>query len=152
MLRNLSSITTQRTTSKTLLRPKQNLGAKVISAFPAGSHLWSESQRCSSGSSSSRGFHSSAQSLLADFNDKPTTTTRISAEGSSKETATSASSSSSSSSLAKPRRKTQKEIDEELKQKMEGISGDGGASGVEYEDGQPTAMKRSVRNNMFRYI
>jgi hypothetical protein len=35
---------------------------------------------------------------------------------------------------------------------MEGIAGDGGASGVEYENGQPVAMKRSVRENMFRYI
>lgn len=35
---------------------------------------------------------------------------------------------------------------------MEGLSGDGGASGVEDEDGQPAAMKRSVKDNMFRYI
>ncbi|KAK7513529.1 uncharacterized protein IWZ02DRAFT_18907 [Phyllosticta citriasiana] len=47
---------------------------------------------------------------------------------------------------------TQTEKDEELKRKMAGIAGDGGEAGVEYEDGQPTAMKRSVRNNMFRYI
>jgi len=44
------------------------------------------------------------------------------------------------------------EMDEELRLKMEGIAGDGGASGVEYEDGKPVAMKRSVKNNMFRYI
>ncbi|EAQ84598.1 predicted protein [Chaetomium globosum CBS 148.51] len=50
------------------------------------------------------------------------------------------------------KKKTQKEMDEELKQKMEGISGDGGASGVVYEDGKPVAMRRSVRENMFRYI
>lgn len=50
------------------------------------------------------------------------------------------------------RSKTQAELDAELKMKMEGIAGDGGASGVEYEDGQPVAMKRSVKNNMFRYI
>ncbi|KAH6617353.1 hypothetical protein F5144DRAFT_391153, partial [Chaetomium tenue] len=50
------------------------------------------------------------------------------------------------------KKKTQKEMDEELKQKMEGISGDGGASGVVYEDGKPVAMKRLVRENMFRYI
>ncbi len=48
--------------------------------------------------------------------------------------------------------KTQRELDEELRQRMEGISGDGGASGVEYEDGKPASMKRSVRENMFRYI
>lgn len=35
---------------------------------------------------------------------------------------------------------------------MAGIAGDGGESGVEYEDGQPVSMKRSVKNNMFRYI
>lgn len=50
------------------------------------------------------------------------------------------------------REKTQKQRDEELRQKMEGIAGDGGASGVEYEDGKPVAMKRSVKQNMFRYI
>jgi hypothetical protein len=53
---------------------------------------------------------------------------------------------------SQPKRKTQKEIDEELRLKMERLSGDGGASGVEYEDGKPVAMKRSVKDNMFRYI
>ncbi|KAK4574526.1 hypothetical protein LTR86_001367 [Recurvomyces mirabilis] len=48
--------------------------------------------------------------------------------------------------------KTQAQLDEELKQKLAGISGDGGDAGVEYEDGQPVSMKRSVKNNMFRYI
>ena len=48
--------------------------------------------------------------------------------------------------------KTQAQLDEELRQKMSGISGDGGDAGVEYEDGQPVSMKRSVKNNMFRYI
>jgi hypothetical protein len=43
-------------------------------------------------------------------------------------------------------------LDEELKMKMEGLSGEGGESGVEYEDGKPAAMKRGVRENMFRYI
>ncbi|KAI1349803.1 hypothetical protein F5Y01DRAFT_316480 [Xylaria sp. FL0043] len=52
----------------------------------------------------------------------------------------------------KTKTKTMAELDEELKQKMSGIAGDGGESGVEYEDGQPVAMKRSVKNNMFRYI
>lgn len=42
--------------------------------------------------------------------------------------------------------------DEELRAKMSGLAGDGGDAGVEYEDGQPVSMKRSVRNNMFRYI
>jgi len=48
--------------------------------------------------------------------------------------------------------KTQAQLDEELREKMMGISGDGGSAGVEYENGEPVAMKRSVKNNMFRYI
>ena len=51
-----------------------------------------------------------------------------------------------------PRKKSIAQMDEELRQKMSGLSGDGGDAGVEYEDGQPVAMKRSVKNNMFRYI
>lgn len=38
------------------------------------------------------------------------------------------------------------ELDAEMRQKMSGLSGDGGEAGVEYEDGQPVAMKRSVKN------
>ena len=49
-------------------------------------------------------------------------------------------------------KKSQAELDKELKLKMDGISGEGGESGVEYEDGKPVAMKRGVRENMFRYI
>ncbi|TKA25254.1 hypothetical protein B0A50_05952 [Salinomyces thailandicus] len=49
-------------------------------------------------------------------------------------------------------KKTQLQQDEELMKKMQGLSGDGGEAGVEYEDGQPVSMKRSVKNNMFRYI
>lgn len=48
--------------------------------------------------------------------------------------------------------KTMAELDDELRQKLENVSGEGGASGLEYENGKPVAMKRSVRNNMFRYI
>ncbi|KAI0399966.1 hypothetical protein F4802DRAFT_602484 [Xylaria palmicola] len=48
--------------------------------------------------------------------------------------------------------RTMAQLDEELRQKMSGVAGDGGEAGVEYEDGQPVAMKRSVKNNMFRYI
>jgi hypothetical protein len=44
------------------------------------------------------------------------------------------------------------DLDEELRKRMDGLSGDGGEAGVEYEDGKPVAMKRSVKNNMFRYI
>ncbi|ORY64910.1 uncharacterized protein BCR38DRAFT_408670 [Pseudomassariella vexata] len=50
------------------------------------------------------------------------------------------------------RKKTMAELDEEMKEKMSGLSGEGGDAGVEYEDGQPVSMKRSVKNNMFRYI
>lgn len=50
------------------------------------------------------------------------------------------------------RKKTIVELDEELKQKMSGLSGDGGEAGIEYEDGKPVAMKRTVKNNIFRYI
>ncbi|KAI6080129.1 hypothetical protein F4821DRAFT_252243 [Hypoxylon rubiginosum] len=50
------------------------------------------------------------------------------------------------------KKKTMAELDAEMRQKMSGLSGDGGEAGVEYEDGQPVAMKRSVKNNMFRYI
>jgi hypothetical protein len=44
------------------------------------------------------------------------------------------------------------QLDEELRLKMAGLAGDGGEAGVELEDGQPVSMKRSVKNNMFRYI
>ncbi|BFZ65328.1 hypothetical protein YB2330_006494 [Saitoella coloradoensis] len=45
--------------------------------------------------------------------------------------------------------KKKKLSDEELMRIMEEHSGDGGASGLEYEDGQASTMKRSVKNNMF---
>jgi hypothetical protein len=48
--------------------------------------------------------------------------------------------------------KTVAQADIELRERLEKMSGDGGASGIEYEDGQPSAMKRGVRNNMFRVI
>lgn len=51
-----------------------------------------------------------------------------------------------------PKPKTQAQRDQELLIKLQGLDGDGGAAGVEYEDGKPVSMKRSVRNNMFRYI
>jgi len=50
------------------------------------------------------------------------------------------------------KKKTMAELDEELRMKMQGIAGDGGDAGIELEDGQPVSMKRSVKNNMFRYI
>lgn len=35
---------------------------------------------------------------------------------------------------------------------MERLAGDGGEAGIELEDGKPVAMKRGVRENMFRLI
>jgi hypothetical protein len=36
--------------------------------------------------------------------------------------------------------------------KLEGISGDGGGAGVEYEAGKAVGLKRGMRENMFRVI
>lgn len=54
--------------------------------------------------------------------------------------------------LKSEKAKSISQADEELRERLEQMSGGGGASGIEYEDGQPNTMKRSVRNNMFRYI
>ena len=54
-------------------------------------------------------------------------------------------------SLAEPK-KTQAQTDLELQQKLEAISGGGGEAGLELEDGRPVAMKRGVKENMFRLI
>ncbi|EXJ75340.1 uncharacterized protein A1O5_02036 [Cladophialophora psammophila CBS 110553] len=48
--------------------------------------------------------------------------------------------------------KSMAEADEEMRQAMENLAGDGGEAGLELEDGKPVAMKRGVRENMFRYI
>ncbi|KAL8730701.1 MAG: hypothetical protein Q9166_003893 [cf. Caloplaca sp. 2 TL-2023] len=53
---------------------------------------------------------------------------------------------------APEQKKTMAELDEELRMKMEGKSGEGGEAGLELEDGKPAAIKRGVRNNMFRLI
>lgn len=50
------------------------------------------------------------------------------------------------------RKKSMAELDEEMRLKMEGISGEGGASGVEYENGKAEGLKRGVKSNMFRVI
>ncbi|KAK1657561.1 hypothetical protein BDP55DRAFT_567067, partial [Colletotrichum godetiae] len=55
-------------------------------------------------------------------------------------------------SQPKKMKKTIAELDEELRLKLEGISGDGGASGVEYEGGKAEGLKRGVKANMFRVI
>ncbi|RDH27899.1 hypothetical protein BDQ94DRAFT_175210 [Aspergillus welwitschiae] len=54
--------------------------------------------------------------------------------------------------LKQDKTKSVAQADQELRERLEQMSGGGGASGIEYEDGKPNAMKRSVRNNMFRYI
>lgn len=54
--------------------------------------------------------------------------------------------------MQKPRKKTVAELDEELRLKMEGMSGDGGSAGVEYENGKAEGLKRAVKDNMFRVI
>lgn len=51
-----------------------------------------------------------------------------------------------------PKQKTCAELDQELRDKLEALSGDGGSAGVEYENGKAEGLKRSVKNNMFRYI
>ena len=50
------------------------------------------------------------------------------------------------------KKKTMAELDEELRLKLEGISGGGGEAGLELENGRPVAMKRGVKDNMFRLI
>ena len=52
----------------------------------------------------------------------------------------------------KPKKKTQAELDAEVMAKLQGHDSEGGEAGIEYEDGKPASMKRSVKNNMFRYI
>ncbi|ENH71217.1 hypothetical protein FOC1_g10006073 [Fusarium oxysporum f. sp. cubense race 1] len=51
-----------------------------------------------------------------------------------------------------PRKKTSAELDQELREKLEGMSGDGGGAGVEYENGRAEGLKRGVKSNMFRVI
>ncbi|OAP64858.1 hypothetical protein AYL99_00830 [Fonsecaea erecta] len=52
----------------------------------------------------------------------------------------------------KKMQKSMADADEEMRQAMENLAGDGGEAGLELEDGKPVAMKRGVRENMFRYI
>ncbi|RPA84600.1 hypothetical protein BJ508DRAFT_412662 [Ascobolus immersus RN42] len=61
-------------------------------------------------------------------------------------------SATTTSGMEKPHKKTMAELDAELMAKLEEMSGDGGVSGLELENGKPVAMKRSVRENMFRLI
>lgn len=50
------------------------------------------------------------------------------------------------------KKKTMAELDDELRLKLEGISGEGGGAGIEYEGGKAVGLKRGVRENMFRVI
>ncbi|TVY12649.1 hypothetical protein LARI1_G009238 [Lachnellula arida] len=50
------------------------------------------------------------------------------------------------------KKKTMAELDEELRAKLDGISGEGGGAGVQYEGGKAVGLKRGVRENMFRVI
>ncbi|KAF4993231.1 hypothetical protein FGRMN_6595 [Fusarium graminum] len=58
----------------------------------------------------------------------------------------------SSKAQTTPRKKTLAELDQELREKMEGMSGEGGGAGVEYENGKAEGLKRGVKSNMFRVI
>jgi len=62
------------------------------------------------------------------------------------------SSSKSQEKISAPKKKTQAELDEELRLKLEGISGEGGSAGIEYEGGKSVGLKRGVKENMFRVI
>ncbi|KAJ5279178.1 hypothetical protein N7478_004550 [Penicillium angulare] len=61
-------------------------------------------------------------------------------------------SSPSTKPLEQKKAKPVLQADAELRERLEQMSGDGGTAGIEYEDGKPNTMKRSVRNNMFRLI
>jgi hypothetical protein len=50
------------------------------------------------------------------------------------------------------KKKTMAELDEELRLKLESVSGEGGTAGVEYEAGKAVGLKRGVKENMFRII
>ncbi|KAK3061723.1 hypothetical protein LTS18_005572 [Coniosporium uncinatum] len=76
----------------------------------------------------------------------------VSLEAKPKDATDQAKNASKEPSAEPKKKKTMAELDEELRMKMQGIAGDGGDAGIELEDGQPVSMKRSVKNNMFRYI
>ncbi|VUC37810.1 unnamed protein product [Clonostachys rosea] len=62
---------------------------------------------------------------------------------------------SQSDAVESSRRKDKKtiaQLDEELRLRLEDMSGDGGAAGVEYENGRAEGLKSEVKRNMFRII
>ena len=58
----------------------------------------------------------------------------------------------STTNMATHKKKTQAQLDQELREKLEGLSGEGGGAGVEYEGGKAEGLKRGVKSNMFRVI
>ena len=48
--------------------------------------------------------------------------------------------------------KTTAQLDEDLRSRLEEMSGDGGGAGVEYENGIAQGLRREVKRNMFRVI
>ncbi|KAH7308504.1 hypothetical protein B0I35DRAFT_483060 [Stachybotrys elegans] len=50
------------------------------------------------------------------------------------------------------KKKTVTELDSELRARLEEMSGDGGAAGVEYENGVAEGLRSEVKRNMFRVI
>jgi guanyl-specific ribonuclease Sa len=73
-------------------------------------------------------------------------------ESSSAETKATASQRMQPKATAKPaaKAKTVAELDEEMRQKLEAMSG--GQAGVEYENGVAAGLKSEVKRNMFRVI
>lgn len=59
---------------------------------------------------------------------------------------------SASDAKEREKKKTMAELDDEVRLKLEGIDREGGEAGLELEGGKPVAMKRGVRENMFRLI
>lgn len=59
-------------------------------------------------------------------------------------------SSADSDRITSKKKKTTTELDDELREKMETVSG--GGAGVEYENGKAVGLKRGVKENMFRVI
>ncbi|RXG46608.1 hypothetical protein VDGE_08136 [Verticillium dahliae] len=100
--------------------------------------------RLSSSSSAPRSSTSPASADAEPPNAEPSSTHASSTHASSTH--------ASSTPAPKAQRKTMAELDAELRLKMEGISGEGGAAGVEYEDGKAEGLKRGVKSNMFRVI
>jgi len=95
-----------------------------------------------------RGFASDLTSKIKEETSKSQKPTQLS-ETKGHETVTL---DSAAASKEPKHKKTMEQLDEELKLKLEGISGEGGNAGVEYEGGKAVGLKRGVKENMFRVI